>query len=137
ERDRFIYGFPRRDGLVKLARHHEGRPTDPDRLDRTIDPAEVASLRPVLERFLPTAAGEYRDGAVCMYANTPDGHFVIGPHPASDRVLVVSACSGHGFKFAPAIGEVLSDLLVEGFTRFDLELFAPGRFAPAYGARLS
>jgi glycine/D-amino acid oxidase-like deaminating enzyme len=59
-----------------------------------------------------------------MYTNTPDEHFWIGRHPAHRRVLIASACSGHGFKFAPVIGEVLSDLVQDVQPRFDLSLFS-------------
>jgi sarcosine oxidase len=61
-----------------------------------------------------------------MYTNTADGNFVIDRLPENERVVIVSACSGHGFKFAPAIGETVSDLIVDGSTRFDLTPFALG-----------
>lgn len=131
ERDRFIYGFPRIGDSVKLARHHEGEPVDPDRVRREVGEEEVAPLREVLARHLPAANGPLRASAACMYTNTPDRHFVIDAHPTHSAVTIVSACSGHGFKFAPTIGEIVSDLLVEGFTRWDLGLFGIGRFAPA------
>ena len=63
-----------------------------------------------------------------MYTNTPDEHFLIGEAGAGDRVLVVSACSGHGFKFAPAIGAITADLLMDREPRHDLALFRPDRF---------
>ena len=124
---RFIYGFPRLEGAVKLARHHEGEPADPDRLRRDVDADEVESMRAILRPYLPDADGPLRETAVCMYTNTPDGHFLIGSHPRQPRVLLVSACSGHGFKFAPAIGEIVSDLVIEGRTRGDLALFRLAR----------
>ena len=58
---------------------------------------------------------------------------MIGPHPASDRVLLACGFSGHGFKFTPVVGEVLADLVVDGSTTYDLTLFDPQRF----GARAS
>jgi glycine/D-amino acid oxidase-like deaminating enzyme len=64
---------------------------------------------------------------VCLYTLTPDGHFYIGGRPGSDRVFGV-ALAGHGFKFAPALGEILADLLTETPPRFDMELFSPQRF---------
>lgn len=128
-RDRFIYGFPRFGGAVKLARHHEGDPADPDRPRHGVAPGEVDALRALFRPFLPDADGPLRETAVCMYTNTPDGHFVIGPHPGHPAVLLSSACSGHGFKFAPAIGEIVADLAIEGRTRWDLGLFSPARFA--------
>jgi sarcosine oxidase len=127
--DRFIYGFPRLDGAVKLARHHEGGPADPDRPRHGVAPEEVEAMRGLFRPFLPDADGPLRETAVCMYTNTPDGHFVIGPAPQHPAVTIVSACSGHGFKFAPAIGEIVADLVIEGRTRWDLGLFSPARFA--------
>jgi sarcosine oxidase len=129
-RDRFIYGFPRLEGAVKLARHHEGEPADPDRPRRGVGLDEVESMRALFRPFLPGADGRLRETATCMYTNTPDGHFVIGPDPRHPAVTLVSACSGHGFKFAPAIGEIVADLVTEGATRWDVGLFSPARFAP-------
>ncbi len=129
-RDRFIYGFPAFDGAVKIARHHEGEPADPDRLGRVVAPGEVESMRALFLPFLPDLDGPLRETAACMYTNTPDGHFVIGADPRHPAVTLVSACSGHGFKFAPAIGEIVADLVIEGRTRWDLGLFSPARFAP-------
>jgi sarcosine oxidase len=63
-----------------------------------------------------------------MYTNTPDGHFTLDRHPAHAQVLVVSACSGHGFKFASALGEACADLLGGGAPRFDFTPFAIARF---------
>ena len=60
---------------------------------------------------------------MCLYTNTPDEHFWIDRHPAHPQVLIVSPCSGHGFKFASVIGEIVADSLIEGRSRFDLSLF--------------
>ena len=71
-----------------------------------------------------------RKSSVCFYTNTPDLHFAIDWLPdTKDRVLIVSPCSGHGFKFAPAIGEMVADLIESGRTEFDLAPFKLGRFA--------
>ena len=79
-------------------------------------------------RFVPGAAGSLRKASVCLYTNTRDEHFWIDRHPVHERVLIVSACSGHGFKFAPVIGEVLADLATEGTTRHDVSRFRLKRF---------
>lgn len=129
ERDRYIYGFPRLEGQVKIARHHEGEPVDPDRVRREVASGEAESLRATFRRYLPAADGPLREQAVCMYTNTPDGHFVLGVHPRHPRVTLVSACSGHGFKFAPAIGEIVADLVTTGETGWEIGLFSPARFA--------
>lgn len=121
--DRFFYGFPNLGEGVKVARHHEGEATDPDSVRREVGPEEVEAMRALLRRFLPDVVGPLRATAVCLYTNTPDYHFLIDAHPAYPQVLIVSPCSGHGFKFAGAIGEILAELLTEGRTSFDLGFF--------------
>ena len=74
------------------------------------------------------AAGRWLDAKTCMYTNTPDEHFVLDRHPDHPEVLVVSACSGHGFKFASAIGAVIAELVRDGKTSADLGLFELARF---------
>ena len=129
--DRMFYGFPDLGNGVKVARHHEGESTDPERVRRTVAPEEVTGMRDLLRRFLPAADGALQSTAVCLYTNTPDEHFVIDFHPAHPQVLLASPCSGHGFKFAAAIGEVLADLLIGGHRRFDLTPFRLGRWGAA------
>lgn len=123
------YGFPDTGDGVKVALHHFGPVTAPDAVDRVVRPEEVAHLRSLLERFMPAANGALLETGVCTYTNAPDEQFIIDRHPAADRVLIASPCSGHGFKFAPAIGEVLVDLVQTGRSRFDLAPFALGRGA--------
>ena len=85
---------------------------------------------------LPDAAGELRASSVCCYTDAPDGHFVVGPLPGAPEVLVVSPCSGHGFKFAPVIAEIVADLVTGAAGRFDLTPFAVDRLLPpAAGSR--
>jgi sarcosine oxidase len=126
--DRFFYGFPALDGRIKVAIHGRGATTDPDAVDRAIREEEIEEIRVRLAEYLPDANGRFDRAAVCLYANTPDGHFVIDRHPDHRDVLVLSACSGHGFKFSPAIGALAADLLLEGGTDFDLEPFRLSRF---------
>jgi sarcosine oxidase len=121
--DLFFYGFPAFAGEIKVARHLGGRPSDPDTLDRTIGAQETAPHRAFLAACMPGGDGELRRSAVCMYANTPDGHFVIDRHPEHRSVLVLSACSGHGFKFSSAIGELATRMLMDGETPAGMEPF--------------
>lgn len=125
-----IYGLPALDGArggVKVALHHGGELTTADQLDRTVHEADVDAVRSYLVDRIPTLNGRWLEGAVCMYTNTPDMHFVIGPHPAEEGVFIAAGFSGHGFKFAPVVGEVLTDLVVDGFTRQPVEPFLPSR----------
>jgi sarcosine oxidase len=114
EPDTFLYGFPAFGGLVKVARHMGGRPTDPDAVDRAIAPEDLRPLRRFLFDRIPLLNGEVRRKAVCMYATTPDQHFLVDRHPGHRSVLVISACSGHGFKFSSAIGELGARMLLDG-----------------------
>jgi sarcosine oxidase len=123
EPDRFFYGFPAFHAELKVATHGEGATSDPDTVDRHIGDAEVEAHRRRLETYLPDAAGRFARAVVCLYANTQDGHFILDRHPEHERVLIISACSGHGFKFSSAIGEIAADLLLEGRSRLDLNLF--------------
>ena len=129
ETNRFFYGFPDLGHGVKIAIHHEGEPADPDHLNREVRADEVEVVRALLRRFMPEAAGRLLANTVCMYTNTPDSHFLIDFHPHQPQVLVASPCSGHGFKFSSAIGQVLAELLTVGKSSFDLSMFAIKRFA--------
>jgi sarcosine oxidase len=127
----WCYGFPRLPRGIKAAVMHHGEVVgDPDTVRRTVDDAEVAPLRRALSTLLPDLArAPLRESAVCLFTNTPDLHFVVDVHPAHRRVIVSSACSGHGFKFASAIGEIHADLVTAGRSRFDLGAFSATRFA--------
>ena len=109
-RDRIFYFVPDSGDGVKAAIHHEGEVTSPNAVRREVTDEDVAPVIDLLRRYLPNAAGPLRGSATCLYTNTSDGHFFIAPHARHDAVLIVSACSGHGFKFASAIGEAVADL---------------------------
>lgn len=113
---------------VKCGVHHDGGVTTPQTVSRVVTDAENAAARAALAGVMPSAAGALRDARVCLYTNTPDSHFIIDWHPRSPRVLIASPCSGHGFKFASAIGEILADLTTTGHSDFDLSPFSISRF---------
>ncbi len=123
--EKFFYGFPQLPGGngVKIACHHDGECNNPESIRREVTPAEVEAMRAVVRRFLPGADGELSATAVCLYTNTPDKHFWIDRHPSHPQVLIASPCSGHGFKFSAAIGEILADMVEEKSSPFDLSLF--------------
>lgn len=120
------YGFPDTGDGLKLALHHQGRTTTADGVSRTVEPNEVHAVRSLAKHFMPGMIGAHLSSSVCLYTNTPDEHFLIDHHPGSPEVVVASPCSGHGFKFAPAVGELIADLVMEREPRFDT---APFRFA--------
>lgn len=119
----FFYGFPDLGEGVKLARHHAGVTTTPHAVDRTVASHEIQDIGRLVQRFVPAADGPLRKTAVCLYTNTPDEHFWIDRHPECAEVLIVSPCSGHGFKFSSAIGEIAADWLEGRPAAFDLSLF--------------
>jgi sarcosine oxidase len=123
------YGFPDTGDGVKVALHHWGDDVNPDAMRRTVEASETEFVRSLLRQFLPDADGPLRETAVCMYTNAPDGHFVIDTHPDHAAVTVASPCSGHGFKFSSAIGELLAQMATDQPPRFDISLFSLSRFA--------
>jgi len=90
---------------------------------REVAMSEVDDVRTAVRRFVPATDGRILASVVCLYTNTPDEHFWIDRHPGHSNILVASPCSGHGFKFAPVIGEILGDLVEKKRPRFDLGLF--------------
>ncbi len=125
------YGFPALPGQgVKFGRHDVGEVCTPDTIRRAVDESEIAALRAVLDRYLPGAAGDVLHTLTCMYTNTPDRDFVLDHHPAHPQVIYGCGFSGHGFKFASVIGEILADLAIDGRTRHAIGFLAASRFSP-------
>jgi len=130
QQDAFFYGFPAMgEGGVKVAHHHSGVSCTPETIRREVAPDEVAQMRALLAAHLPDANGALLRTATCLYTNTPDGHFLIDRHPQWNHVILACGFSGHGFKFASVVGEVLADLALDGWTRHPVGLFALRRFA--------
>lgn len=112
----FFYGFREQNGLVKVAPHIPGRNSDPDSLDRHLSLAEKEQIENIVREHLPALDPEVKEHKVCMYTMTADEHFLIDHHPLSKNVVLAAGMSGHGFKFAPVVGEILADLTVNGST---------------------
>ena len=118
------YGFPAlagADGGVKVAVHFSA--------DRPADAWTGEEVGALLAPLLPGLGREVVRSVDCWYTLTPDEHFVIGRHPAYDRVLLACGFSGHGFKFTPVVGEALAALACGEQPGHDLSMFDPGRFA--------
>ncbi len=99
---------------VKVGKHHSGEVVDPATVDRTVSGADEAPLRAFVSRHVPDLAGGVADAKVCLYENSPDRHFLVDVHPSLPNVVVAAGFSGHGFKFASVMGEVLASLAVSG-----------------------
>ena len=123
------YGIPSLDGRsIKIGLHHGGDPTQPNAVNRTVSDRDLDPIRLFVTHYLRGVTRHVARSAVCMYTNTPDRHFVIDFHPASSRTVVLSPCSGHGFKFAPVIGDIAADLVFDGSTARDISRFKISRF---------
>lgn len=123
------YGFPPFGAGLKVAKHHHRDETvDPESYDRTVSAADEALIRAAVADHLPGANGRLIAAKTCLYTVTPDGDFIIDRLPGAPTIVVASPCSGHGFKFAPAIGEILADLATGRSTGHDIARFRIGRF---------
>ena len=109
------YGFPlNRDGVVKVANHGPGRKMSPDSVERNVTPDDETQLREFLSRALPALAdAPIVYTRVCMYCDTNDGDFWIAPDPERHGLVIAAGDSGHGFKFAPVLGEIIADAVEE------------------------
>ncbi len=126
-----FYGFPLAPGAdsVKVAFHTHQRTTcTADDIERTIATEEVSEMERYLTRYVSAVGNDHQRSITCMYTSTPDGHFAIGRHPSHSQVLVAAGFSGHGFKFAGVVGEILAELAIDGKTRHDISAFALDRF---------
>jgi sarcosine oxidase len=109
-----IYGFPVY-GVpgLKIANHAGGQVVDPETVDRTTRPGENRDCLALAARVLPGVRSRVVKSAVCLYGMTPDTDFIVDRHPEFPQVAIGAGFSGHGFKFAPAIGELLAELVVD------------------------
>ncbi|MFC7394062.1 N-methyl-L-tryptophan oxidase [Scopulibacillus cellulosilyticus] len=124
------YGFPNINGSgVKVGRNDSEREIDPDLMNQDFGKYsnDEGDLRNFLERFLPGAAGKLKIGKSCMITKTPDKDFILDKHPEFPHVIIAGGFSGHGFKYSSVLGEILSQLIIEGHTSFDISHFAISR----------
>lgn len=122
--EELLYGFPDFGEGVKVGLHHGGEEVDhPQEVRRETTAEDEEVLRKHLRPLLPDADGPPVRMETCFYTNTPDEDYLIDRHSEHSQVLVVSACSGHGFKASSAVGEALADLVDGKAPRFDIEPF--------------
>lgn len=128
--DGFFYGFPRIGGRVKVAEHTARQPVArPEDARREVDAEDTRRVEDFVRDRLPELRTPPVRAKTCFYTMTPDEHFVIDLHPRHPQVALAAGFSGHGFKFSPAVGEMLADLALEGRTREDARFLRLARFA--------
>jgi sarcosine oxidase len=129
----YFYGLPALDSRgLKIARHYGAEElAGPELVDRAVTPADEVAVRSFVRAHLPAADGASRQASVCLYTLTPDRHFLIDVHPETPAVVLAAGFSGHGFKFAPVVGEVIADLAMNGRTEWPIERFRLDRPAVA------
>jgi sarcosine oxidase len=130
EDDSAFYGFPANaKGEVKVAEHFVvENAASPAALERAVTARDLDFIRPLVSRFLPEL-GDHIRASVCMYPMSRDEHFIVDALPHERRIVIGAGLSGHGFKFAPVIGEALANLAMDAKQEIDVELFALKRFA--------
>ena len=121
-----VYGVP---GFKLGKYHHLHQSVDPDYMDRTCNREDEEVLRSGIRRYFPDADGPTMALKTCLFTNSPDEHFIIDVHPDYPQVAMAAGFSGHGFKFCSVIGEILAELVLDGATRLDIEMFRLSRFA--------
>ena len=120
-----VYGIP---GFKVGRYHHLEEVIDPDFAIKTVNSEDEAVLRSAVEKYFPKANGTTMTLKPCMFTNTPDEHFIVDLLPANPQVAVAAGFSGHGFKFASVIGEILADLAINGETEHNIDLLKIDRF---------
>jgi sarcosine oxidase len=123
--DGIFYGLPRgpKPGIKFAKHHHADEAVDPTAPTRPMDESDEGLLREALAAHVPSANGALLASQTCLYTMSPDGDFILDRLPGVPAIIVASPCSGHGFKFAPVIGEILADLVTAGATRHDISRF--------------
>lgn len=125
-----FYGFPSLDGATaKVAEHSGGELVDdPGHVDRSQQSDDLPRLSSFIRSHLPDLQTEPTKHSVCLYTLTPDQHFIIDRHPQWDNVSIAAGFSGHGFKFAPVVGEALADLALTRSTSLPINFLGLSRF---------
>ncbi|MBA3652057.1 MAG: N-methyl-L-tryptophan oxidase [Chthoniobacterales bacterium] len=127
-----LYGFPDFGDGVKAAFHAHGDLSRVVEMMRGVDPhRDVEPVRRIMEAWMPVATATFRAAKVCPYSLTPDGHFVVDRHPEHPGLVLCGGFSGHGFKFAPVIGEIAADITLAGTTRQEIGFLSLRRFENA------
>lgn len=131
------YGFPLLDmekfgepAGLKLAHHFPLQVTDPDHVNRQTTEEDIENVKYCLNKYLPGAFDSILSSKICLYANSPDENFIIDLLPGyEENVSIACGFSGHGFKFASVVGEILADLAIDGKTNLPIGFLNANRFS--------
>ncbi|HEV2096718.1 MAG TPA: N-methyl-L-tryptophan oxidase [Chthoniobacterales bacterium] len=124
-----LYGVPDFGDGIKAAFHGLGAETNPDQLEREVDlERDIEPIVRGLRDWMPGAVGILKEAKACMYALTPDQHFILDRHPEHQNIILCGGFSGHGFKFAPVIGEIGAELALDGGSCYPIEFLGLKRF---------
>jgi sarcosine oxidase len=115
---------------LKVARHHPGELSDPDRVNRVPNAEDERDLVQALNTFIPDGYAETHVMKICMYTNSPDQNFILDYLPGFDKdVAIAAGFSGHGFKFSSVVGEIMADLAMSGGTALPIGFLNARRFS--------
>jgi sarcosine oxidase len=115
---------------VKLGWHAPGLDVSPDAVPREVAAQEREWLPDFARQFMPQLVGQVLGTSTCLYTYSADGHFLLDHHPQHPNVCFAAGFSGHGFKFAPVIGQALADLCLDGKSQLPIDFLG---LAPANG----
>ncbi len=115
---------------LKLAHHFPGELSDPDKVNRNVTPGTEEDIRNMLKKYMPEADSAILSLKSCLYTNSKDENFIIDHLPGfSKQVTIACGFSGHGFKFASVIGEILADMAIKGKTELPIGFLRLNRFS--------
>jgi len=134
ETGEYFYGFPflpvEKYGQpygLKFAQHNPGEVVNPETVNRDVSRAECDHISKIIDSFFPGYFKSVLQTKVCLYTYSPDEHFIIDKLPEDPRVVFAGGFSGHGFKFSSVIGEILTDLSVNGYSEMPIDFLSAGR----------
>ncbi len=132
-----FYGFPYKPKTnaygeygLKMAHHHPAEAVRPDTLLDPPSPQELEDVRNILDTYIPGATAQLISSGTCIYTNSEDEDFIIDFLEGTDnRVILATGFSGHGFKFVPAIGQLLAQMATENIKAKELDFLSADRFS--------
>ena len=129
------YGFPSLPRFTfeepsgfKFAHHTKGKLTDPDIVNRNVSKEEEKTLVEAIKKFIPKGIETITSLKTCLYTYSPDEDFILDFYNNNEDVVIASGFSGHGFKFASVIGEILSELVTKGKSIHPINFLKSNRF---------